>query len=97
MQRRAGDVEAQRVAEREAERLRQALLDAQRHRLRPARPADELVVRRHRRRVAQVELAVDEAPGAVLGKVVGLHRRPLIATRRPRIIGYQSNDVTPAP
>ena len=72
LDRRAAEVEAERVAELQAERLGQAFLDAQAALL-VAGPASggDLVVRRQRRAVAEVELAVDQALGARVGVVVG--------------------------
>ncbi len=68
----AADVEAQRVAHLQAQRLHQALLHAHAAGL-AARPGAllDLVVRRLVGRVAEVELPVHQALGAVVGVVVG--------------------------
>jgi hypothetical protein len=94
----AAHVEAQGVAELQAERRRQALLDAEAARLvrRPLALRDG-VVRRQLDAVAEVELAVDEAARPVVGELVGDdglavdrdepaadHREPVVAGRRPR-------------
>jgi hypothetical protein len=91
----AADVEAQRVAQLQAQRLRDALLDAGAAGSSGVQRPPPLVVRRLGGAVGQVELAVDQALGAVLGVVVGtdlapVHRHQPAADHRVPVVALHA-------